>query len=223
MSVRVFPPDGDANQGDVAAAIDLMSQDHSADLINLSLTADSPSQIEHDAIVDAFERGTVCVCAAGNTAGAIAYPAAFPEAVSVSALGLRGWGPPGSVAAAMIPTDSGQFGVDGMFLAPFSNRGPSLDCCAPGVGLVSTFPARGAMSAPFGDDSGTSCSSPIALAVLADLLSGSPGLLKSSRDRARAEGFVKLLFGACADVRLDPQSQGHGLPRIAPAGGGKYV
>jgi subtilisin family serine protease len=79
FSARVFPPGRGANQADIADALDSLSKDHQVDLINLSLGAPSPSNIERDAIRDALERGTLCVCAAANSAGPVEFPAAFPE------------------------------------------------------------------------------------------------------------------------------------------------
>ena len=109
MSVRVFPPNGGANQGDIADAIDLLSRDKGADLINMSLGATVGSQIERDAITDALERGTLCVCATANSAGPVEFPAAFPETIAVGANGLLGWVPAESFPA--LPTDQALFGV----------------------------------------------------------------------------------------------------------------
>ena len=47
-----------ASQADIANALDELSRNRRVDLVNLSLGATSPSQIELDAIRDALERGT---------------------------------------------------------------------------------------------------------------------------------------------------------------------
>jgi subtilisin family serine protease len=213
-SVRVFSEDGNANQGDVAAGIDLLSKDHLADIINLSLTASALSEIEHDAIIDAFERGTVCICAAGNASGAISFPAAFSEAVSVSALGRKGWGPAGAFCESMQPTDASRFGASDLFLARFSCFGPTLVCSSPGVGLISTVPERFGLVAPFGDLSGTSSASPIVAAVCARLLAADPTFQQTPRDGSRASFTRKTLLAHCQDIGLAPSFQGSGLPHV---------
>jgi subtilisin len=45
--------------------------------------AASASMILHDTILDAGDRGTLCICAAGNYGGPVRYPAAFAECVAV--------------------------------------------------------------------------------------------------------------------------------------------
>ena len=90
FSARVFPPNAGANQGDIANAIDALSKTHEVDLINMSLGAPRESRIEQDAIQDALERGTLCICAAANSGGPVEWPAAFPETLAVSALALLG-------------------------------------------------------------------------------------------------------------------------------------
>lgn len=57
FTIRVFPPGQGANQGDIVNAIDHLSIVNSCDLINLSLGSSIGSEIEHDAIIDALERG----------------------------------------------------------------------------------------------------------------------------------------------------------------------
>lgn len=111
VCARVFGPgERGANQGDIASAIEHLSMVREADLVNLSLGAVHRSEIEHDAIVEALETGTLCLCAAANSAGPVQYPAAFEEAVAVSALGLQGWGPDGTLSASRCPVEKDRYG-----------------------------------------------------------------------------------------------------------------
>ena len=128
LSARVFPPNSGANQGDIANAIDALSREHRVDLINLSLGAKTGSAIERDAIQDALERGTLCVCAAANSSGPVEFPAAFPETVAVSAIGKLGQAPDGTLSSIRAPTNTDEFGDDNLFLANFSCRGPEIIC-----------------------------------------------------------------------------------------------
>ncbi len=214
FSARVFPPGRGANQGDIADAIDTLSEDHQVDLINLSLGAPLPSEIERDAIRDAREQGTLCVCAAANSAGPVEFPAAFPESVAVSALGLEGWGPDGTLASTRQPLEREKFGSSRMFLANFSCFGPEIDCCAPGVGIISTIPERRDLMMPYGSMDGTSMASPAACGALAAILSATPDYRDLPRDASRAERARELLRANCQDVGMEARFQGRGIPRI---------
>jgi len=213
-SARVFPPGRGANQGDIANAIDALSKTHEVDLINMSLGSPQASQIERDAIQDALERGTLCVCAAANSNGPVEYPAAFPECVAVSALGLLGWGPSGSIAASRVPQSADRFGNENLYLANFSCFGPEIDCAAPGVGIISTVPARFGLQAPYASMDGTSMASPVACGTLAALLGASSEYKAMPRNQSRAEKARSIMRDVCRDIGLKSVYQGRGVPKI---------
>ena len=79
-----------------------------AHVLNLSLGGGSPSTATQAALQNARANNVLPVCAAGNDAGVVSYPAAFPECVAVSA------------------TDWGDQ------LASYSNFGPEVALSAPG-------------------------------------------------------------------------------------------
>ncbi len=214
FSARVFPPNSGARQDDIVAAIDALSRDHEVDLINLSLGSEVPSEIERDAIIDALERGTVCVCAAANSAGPVEWPAAFEETVAVSALGLEGWGPPGTLASFRRPEDPEKFADDNLYLANFSCFGPEITCAGSGVGIISTVPERFGLSAPYGAMGGTSMASPAACASLAAVLSESAEYKNLPRDETRAELAKSLLRNTSRDIGLHSDFQGRGIPLV---------
>jgi subtilisin len=216
FSARVFPAGGGgANQADIAEAIDELSRNRQADLINLSLGARSPSRIEQDAILDALQRGTVCVCSAGNEAGAVSFPAAFPETVAVSALGLDGWGPAGSLAASRLPSDRERFGDHGLYLANFSCFGPEVTITGPGVGILSTVPERHGLTEPYAVMDGTSMSSPAVCAVWAALLAADASYVSMPRNGTRAHMALAILRRHANDIRLDATFQGAGIPILS--------
>jgi serine protease len=86
MPVKVC---GDCNQGcPLSAIVDGIrwAADHGADVINMSLGGPQ-SNIEHDAVIYAYEKGVVIVAAAGNGGGKpVDYPAAYPEVIAVGAV-----------------------------------------------------------------------------------------------------------------------------------------
>jgi subtilisin family serine protease len=214
LSARVFPPDDGANQGDIANAIDELSRTHRVDLINLSLGASERSEIERDAIRDALERGTLCVCAAANSSGPVEFPAAFEESVAVSALGLLGFAPSGTLSETRLPQESARFGSEDLYLANFSCFGPELACAGPGVGVIATVPERFGLAAPYGVMDGTSMASPAVCAALAVLLARSPAYGALPRDETRAHLAREILRQSCREVGLAAVFQGRGVPKV---------
>lgn len=212
FAARVFAPGKLASNADIANAIDALSRGHGVDLINMSLGASTPSEVIHDAMLDALERGTLCVVAAGNEAGPVSYPAAFPECVAVSALGVAGWAPPTSLSATRLPQAADRFGRDNLFLANFSCFGPEIDCAAPGVGIIApVHDPYGQSDALFAAMDGTSMASPVACGIAAALLSRQAGLATLPRDASRAALCRSLLTAGLQDVGLAPKYQGRGI------------
>ncbi len=77
-------------------------------IINVSLGTSQPSAELQAACEAAEAEGTLICAASGNSGGAVLYPAAYPSVLAVGA-------------------------VDGRLVyASYSNKGPSLDCVAPG-------------------------------------------------------------------------------------------
>ena len=215
-SARIYKPPGNVTmQGDIANAIDDLSGNDQVDLINLSLGAAEASIIVQDAIQDARDQGTLCICSAGNTSGPVSYPAAFPETVAVSALGVFGWGPVGSTTAYRVPAALDRFGCDQLYLANFSAFGEAVDCAAPGVGVISTVPARFGLTAPYLAMDGTSAASPAVCGILATILSNRDDYKSLPRDEKRAALARQILEQSCQSIGLQPQYEGLGMPRLS--------
>src|SRR5262245_8338249 len=99
LSVRVILEDeepgfhefnSDARYEDVVARGIRYAVDHGADVINLSISKDLPTEAERDSIRYAISKGVVLVAAAGNdgdgkSTAPYSYPAAFPGVISVAA------------------------------------------------------------------------------------------------------------------------------------------
>lgn len=218
---RVFkgegPQDGPSN-ADLINAIDALSRDHACDLINMSLGGGDPTQAEQDAIRDAAERGTLCVCSAGNESGPIEYPGAYPDSAAVSAIGQLGWAPVGSFSSGNRPQEPDRLGTDNLFLATFScfaaAPGQALACTAPGVGVVSTVPDKGNQKGLYMEMDGTSMASPAACGALAVILGQSDAYKALPHDGTRSSAARLALTQHCRSIGLDVRYEGRGLPRI---------
>ncbi len=98
---------------------------------NMSFGGSSDVQSMHDALISAYNAGMVLVAAAGNSGGAVGFPAAYPEVIAVSATDINN------------------------VIASFSSFGPEVDLAAPGVSIYSTY--KGSAYATL---SGTSMAAP---------------------------------------------------------------
>lgn len=192
----------------IAKAIDRAVTD-GCDLLNLSLGGGPLDPLTDEAIKDARTRGVLCVIAAGNDGGPVAWPGRHALAMAVSAIGVRGKWPRDATQAEDVEKPFGhRFDGDPCFVARFSNRGPEIDLAAPGVGIISTMPpdALGVMD-------GTSMACPVATGVLARRLGARPDLLAHPRDAARADEIERLALSGNLDLGLPRALQGDGMPR----------
>lgn len=108
MPLKVLSATGGGTVADIAEAIKFAA-DNGADVINLSLGGFGDSQLLQEAVKYAAQKDVVIVAAAGNSnRNAAAYPARYPQVISVAALDPAG--------------DK----------APYSNYGAGVDISAPG-------------------------------------------------------------------------------------------
>lgn len=118
-AVKVLSRSGSGAWSNLIAGIDHAVNVIEARILSMSLGAPSaPSAVE--AMCDmAWEKGALLVAAAGNEGGPVGAPAFFDSVLAVSAV-----------------DDTGA-------LASFSNRGPEIELCAPGVQVLSCSPGGG--------------------------------------------------------------------------------
>jgi subtilisin family serine protease len=177
------------------------------DIINLSLGGGPRDTVVEEAIRDARENGMLVVIAAGNNhRNPVEFPATYPGATAVSALGTRGCFPPGSLCEAedvKPPHGANQ----NEFIAEFSNCGPQIAATAPGVGVISTLP-----NDRYGPYSGTSMAAPVVVGATACLLSRNPHIYVMPRNHARSDELERLVHGACRARGFGSDFEGHGLP-----------
>lgn len=148
-AVKVLDRNGSGSVSGIIAGMDWVTARASTiEVANMSLGG-GYSQAINDAVQRGTDAGIVYVVAAGNenTDAVTRSPASAPSAITVSALADSD-GKPGGVGSAT------SYGADDT-LATFSNWGPAVDICAPGVAILSTLPGN-----RYGVYSGTSMASP---------------------------------------------------------------
>ncbi len=209
-SIRVASGSSDGDellpQDGVAEAIEMLVEDHGVDLINISMGMVSASAVLEARIAGAFEKGVLCICAAGNDGRAgVHYPAACSRAVAVSAVGRYQYGPEPNEYR---PTEPEKLAAGDYFFAASSNFGPGIACCAPGVRIISTAWSD---QESYVEMTGTSMASPAACAALACLLAEDPVFRSMDRTAARADHARKVLENACRPTGLSDRYEGRGL------------
>lgn len=161
----------------------------------------SRSPILAAAIRDAYDRGITCVAAVGNDRGLIAAPASYPTTIGVGALGRFGTFPEDSGHALAVSNALDRRG--GFFVARFSNFGLGVDCCAPGVGILSQVPGG------YAAWDGTSMAGGLVCAAVALILEALPQL--RTGDPSQPEAIRSILQQSSFDLGLPPYLQGAGM------------
>lgn len=166
LAIRVLDQTGSGRDMHVADAIVEAAVRSDVDVINLSLGGPQASSVIQQAIGVANSRGKVVVCAAGNTGGALDYPARS-STVGSECLAV----------GATTPTNQ---------VASFSSRGAGLDVVAPGQGIYSAT-----LGGQYAFVSGTSQATPHVAGVAALLSAqGYSGARIYQRVRSTARNIV---------------------------------
>ncbi len=202
-SVKVFPG---GHVSDLVEAVEWAIQNR-MDVISMSLGSAAPSQVLANALSDAHARGITTIAAAGNEATHVAYPAAFPTVIAVSALGRFGTFPEDSAHRLKVGQFTDWRGE--LFAASFTNFGPEVAVCAPGVAVMSTVPTG------YTAWDGTSMACPMITALTALALEAYPSV--RTGDGSQPEMVRSILTGAALDLGLPRTVQGFGLPQAVPA------
>ena len=145
-AIKVLNRNGSGFLSDIIEGIQWAAANN-MQVVNMSLGTGSDVQSFRDAVIAAKSAGLVVVAAAGNSGGAVIFPAAYPEVIAVSA------------------TDSSDA------IAGFSSRGQEIDLAAPGVSVYSTYKGTG-----YATLSGTSMAAPHVSGVAALVLSAPVGV-----------------------------------------------
>jgi len=217
--IRGYAPDAelhvcrlplDARCSDLVAALDYCMQ-RGIDVACLGFGCDRGSAIVEQRIVAAKQQGVAIIAAAGNSAGAVLFPASSQHVVAVGAIGQLGSYPDDSPQAAQAAA-AGPI-ARGLFVPPFTCRGPELDLCAPGVAVIACQSPDG-----YAVYDGTSLAAAhvtaLAALVLAHHSDFKGGFTR--RDFHRVERLFQILKGTARSIG-HPWLTGAGLPDAARA------
>jgi subtilisin len=172
---------------DIAAAI-RAAADNGAEIISMSLGADTESSLERDAIAYAVSRGVLVVAAAGNDGpadGTIDYPGANPDVVAVGAID----------ASETVASWSSRGVNDGDYVV----EAREVELGAPGVAVESTWNDGG-----YNVISGTSMATPHVAGLAAKAWQGS-----GAATRAYLQSLARDIHAAGDDT-----ATGFGLPDL---------
>jgi subtilisin len=218
-SIRGYAPDSelhvcklppDARCSDLVAALDYCLQS-GIDLACLGFGCERGSAIVEQRIAAAKQQGVSIIAAAGNSAGAVLFPACSPHVLAVGAIGQIGSYPDDSPQALQA---AGAVAVaGGLFVPPFSCRGPELDLCAPGVAIVACQSPDG-----YAICDGTSLAAAHVTALAALILAHHSDFRGgfARRNFERVERLFQILKGAAQPI-VHPWLTGAGLPDAARA------
>jgi hypothetical protein len=208
LHVCRLPPD--ARCSDLVAALDYCLQ-NGIDVACLGFGCERGSAIVEQWIAAAKQQGVGIIAAAGNSAGTVLFPACSPHVMAVGAIGQTGSYPedsPQAIQAAAAVAIAG-----GLFVPPFSCRGPELDLCAPGVAVIGCQSSNG-----YAICDGTSLAAAhvtaLAVLILAHQGDFNSGFVR--RDFQRVERLFQILKDTAQPVG-HPWLTGAGLPDAARA------
>ncbi len=215
FGVRGFAPECEIHAcklfpgGQVSQLIDALEYciEKQIDVVNLSLGGAEVSEALEQQIQRAKRAGIACIVAAGNSGGAVQYPASSPNVLAVAAVGKLDEFPPDSYHA---QTLSQNVDATGYFTASFSCFGPQVAVCAPGVAIASTVPPNN-----YAAWDGTSMAAPHVTGLAALVLAHHPDFQGpyQARTAQRVERLFQQIRLSARRVSLGDHTRvGLGLP-----------
>lgn len=205
----------------VANGIRRLSTEFDVDIINLSLGFKQHDVDIANEIRRAWDRGCLCVAAAGNDGeGRLSYPARATGVVGVGGIGelLDGAAENSLLHATWEIAKAENAGLcepdKRWFVDPWSSYGDGLDVVAPSVSVC--FPCHHTMET---ECFGTSFATAIVVGLLAQCLENDKEFVSMARNAKRAAYARDKLFSICSQAGLPMQRRSrYGLPALCADG-----
>ncbi|MEO0314604.1 MAG: hypothetical protein RI928_1060 [Pseudomonadota bacterium] len=215
VGIRGFAPDAEIHAcklfpgGQISQLIDALEYciEKQIDVVNLSLGGAEPSEALDQQLMRARQAGVACIVAAGNSGGAVQYPAASQHVLAVAAIGRLHEFPADSYHTQSLTP---QMDSNGFYAARFSCFGPEIAVCAPGVAITSSVPDNS-----YAAWDGTSMAAPHVTGLAALVLAHHPDFQGAIRMRnaQRVERLFQIIKASCRPVMVgDQRRTGFGLP-----------
>ena len=215
VGIRGFAPDAEIHAcklfpgGQISQLIDALEYciDKQIDVVNLSLGGAEPSEALEQQLLRARQAGIACIVAAGNSGGAVQYPAASQQVLAVAAIGRMHEFPADSYHTQSLTP---QIDNNGFYAARFSCFGPEIAVCAPGVAITSSVPDNN-----YAAWDGTSMAAPHVTGLAALVLAHHPDFQGAIRMRnaQRVDRLFQIIKASCRPVMVgDQRRTGFGLP-----------
>ena len=215
VGIRGFAPDAEIHAcklfpgGQISQLIDALEYciEKQIDVVNLSLGGAEPSEALEQQLMRARQAGVACIVAAGNSGGAVQYPAASQHVLAVAAIGRLHEFPADSYHTQSLTP---QMDSNGFYAARFSCFGPEIAVCAPGVAITSSVPDNN-----YAAWDGTSMAAPHVTGLAALVLAHHPDFQGAIRMRnaQRVERLFQIIKASCRPVMVgDQRRTGFGLP-----------
>lgn len=194
MPVKVMDSSGEGEDDIIADGI-VWAADHGADIINMSIGADSENKILDDALTYAAGKGCLLIASSGNDqeempqnytpqsavrSSLVAYPAAHPDVLAVSAVDAN---------------DA---------ITSFSLTGPEVALAAPGEDILTDYWKDG--KSVMAEVAGTSIAAPF--------VSGAAALIWSKYPQLTAAEVKKALFSSAYDLGAEGRDDSYGYGRL---------
>ena len=190
------------NIGRVVRCIEYLVDKIGCHLISVSAGArDEETPAIENAVRKAWEKGCLCLFAAGNEPNTPKYPAIYEKCLSVTAVGVTGFAPTETYEHTHEMYSTEKIG-DGLYYLWYDGaRGNGTDFAGAGSNVIWSSRAKAAEAV-----NGTSFACPITVGAAAAVLSNHSDMLASNPSPERSEEMHKTLTESCRftkDPRLE--------------------
>ena len=216
--LHIFKVIPEGRVSDLLAALDECIE-RELDVIHIGVVTDGFSELVSQKLLEARQKGIICIAAAGTAGGSPVFPAGLPGgAIAVAAIGkLKEFPADSSHVLNVVPQ---LIGSEGLFASRFNGSGPQIAVAAPGIAIVSTIPGGGYLAADGTPAAAAHVTGFAALVLAHHPLFQQDGVF-TVRSEQRVQALLELIQASSVPHFLDPQYAGAGVPDLSRIPGGQ--